>query len=204
MKKLLVLVLVVCCSCSFSFDTWGQMQDPGTTTTSVIEEQGGDVQEVTETTVTIENKTTGDILDGDTGVVTTRYEGDMDLDWGGIGTASMVTCPSQVGGTGKCAKGTSSTLTTFQQNINIAQFHIEDGGALNWSLDAWHSQNNTELYFELIPFDQNLAQKMSDKAVNILRATEVHELLPKISSDPAYFECRFCPWSNRCQEVSNG
>ena len=79
MKKLLVLVLVVCCSCSFSFDTWGQMQDPGTTTTSVIEEQGGDVQEVTETTVTIENKTTGDILDGDTGVVATRYEGDKDL-----------------------------------------------------------------------------------------------------------------------------
>ena len=77
MKKLLVLVLVVCCSCSYSFDSWGQMQDEGTTTTTVIEEQG-DVQEVTETTVTIENKTTGNILDGDTGVVATKYEGDMD------------------------------------------------------------------------------------------------------------------------------
>ena len=39
------------------------MQDEGTTTTTVIEEQG-DVQEVTETTVTIENKTTGDVLVG--------------------------------------------------------------------------------------------------------------------------------------------
>lgn len=155
MKKLLVLVLVVCCSCSYSFNSWSQMQDEGTTTTTVIEEQG-DVQEITETTVTIENKTTGDILDGDTGVVATRYEGDMDQDWGGIGSASMVTCPSQVGGTGKCAKGTSSTLTTFQQNINIAQFHIEDGGALNWSLDAWHSQNNTELYFELKGYNNNV------------------------------------------------
>lgn len=131
------------------------MQDEGTTTTTVIEEQG-DVQEVTETTVTIENKTTGDILHKDTGVVATRYEGDMDQDWGGIGSASMVTCPSEVGGTGKCAKGTSSTLTTFQQNINIAQFHIEDGGALNWSLDAWHSQNNTELYFELKGYNNNV------------------------------------------------
>ena len=130
------------------------MQDAGTTTTTVIEEQG-DVQEVTETTVTIENKTTGDILHKDTGVVATRYEGDMDQDWGGIGSASMVTCPSQVGGTGKCAKGTSSTLTTFQQNISLAQFHIEDGGALNWSLDGWHSQNNTELYFELKGYNNN-------------------------------------------------
>ena len=155
MKKLLVLVLVVCCSCSYYFDTWGQMQDEGTTTTTVIEEQG-DVQEVTETTITIENKTTGDILHKNTGVVASKYEGDMDSDWGGIGSASMPTCPSEVGGTGRCGKGTSSTLTTFQQNINIAQFHIEDGGALNWSLDAWHSQNNTEIYFELKGYNNNV------------------------------------------------
>ena len=105
------------------------MQDEGTTTTTVIEEQG-DVQEITETTITIENKTTGNILHKNTGVVASKYEGDMDSDWGGIGSASMPTCPTEVGGTGRCGKGTSSTLTTFQQNINIAQFHIEDGGAL--------------------------------------------------------------------------
>ena len=131
------------------------MQDEGTTTTTVIQEQG-DVQEVTETTITIENKTTGDILHKNTGVVASKYEGDMDSDWGGIGSASMPTCPTEVGGTGRCAKGTSSTLTTFQQNINIAQFHIENGGALNWSLDAWHSQNNTEIYFELKGYNNNV------------------------------------------------
>ena len=131
------------------------MQEEGSTTTTVIEDQG-DVQEITDTTVTIENKTTGDILDGDTGVVSSRYEGDMDLDWGGIGSASMPNCPSQFSGGGRCAKGTSSTLTTFQQNINIAQFHIEDGGALNWSLDAWHSQANTSMYFELKGYNDNV------------------------------------------------
>jgi hypothetical protein len=131
------------------------MQEEGTTTTTVIEEQG-DVQEITETTVTIENKTTGDILDGATGVVSSSKEGDMDKDWGGIGSASMPICPTEVGGTGTCGKGTSSTLTTFQQNINIAQFHIEDGGALDWSLDAWHSQSNTTLYFELKGYNDNV------------------------------------------------
>ena len=131
------------------------MQDEGTTTTTVIQEQG-DVQEVTETTVTIENKTTGDILDGTTGIVGKTKEGDMDSDWGGIGSASMPSCPVEVGGTGICGKGTSSTLTTFQQNIDISQFHIEDGGALDWSLDAWHSQNNTTLYFELKGYNDNV------------------------------------------------
>ena len=80
----------------------------------------------------------------------------MDLDWGGIGSASMPNCPSQFSSGGRCAKGTSNSLTTFQQNINIAQFHIEDGGALNWSLDAWHSQANTSMYFELKGYNDNV------------------------------------------------
>ncbi len=52
------------------------MQDEGTTTTTVIEEQG-DVQEITETTVTSEKKTTGDRLEGETGFVATRDEGEI-------------------------------------------------------------------------------------------------------------------------------
>ena len=55
------------------------MQDESTTSTSTSEtEMQGDLEitTTTTTTTTIENKTTGDILDGDTGVVATRYEGD--------------------------------------------------------------------------------------------------------------------------------
>jgi len=151
MKLLLVFLVFFLCS----YYSNAQMQEEGTTTTSVIEDQG-DVQEITETAVTIENKTTGDILDGDTGIVSSRYEGDMDLDWGGIGSANMPNCPSQFSGGGRCAKGTSNSLTTFQQNINIAQFHIEDGGALEWSLDGWHSQANTSMYFELKGYNDNI------------------------------------------------
>ncbi len=46
------------------------------------------------------------------------------MDWGGIGSASMPNCPSQFSGGGRCAKGTSNTLTTFQQNIDISEFWI--------------------------------------------------------------------------------
>ena len=37
------------------------------------------------TTTTIENKSSGDILDGNNGYVTSSKEGDMDIDWGGQG-----------------------------------------------------------------------------------------------------------------------
>ena len=144
----------------YCFSSNAQMQDESTTSTSTSEtEIQGDLEvtTTTTTTTTIENKTTGNILSsGDTGIVSSRYEGDMDLDWGGIGSASMVTCPIQLGGSGKCAKGTSNTLTTFQQNINISQFHIEEGGALNWNLDGWHSQSNTSMYFELKGYNDNV------------------------------------------------
>ena len=143
----------------YCFSSNAQMQDESTTSTSTSEtEIQGDLEvtTTTTTTTTIENKTTGDILDGDTGIVATRYEGDMDQDWGGIGSASMLNCPSQFSGGGRCAKGTSNTLTTFQQNINISQFHIEDGGALNWNLDGWHSQSNSSMYFELKGYNDNV------------------------------------------------
>ena len=41
------------------------------------------------TTTTVENKDSGDILDGNNGYVTSSKEGDMDIDWGGQGPASM-------------------------------------------------------------------------------------------------------------------
>jgi hypothetical protein len=49
-----------------------------------------------------------------------------------------------------------------------------------------------------VPFDAALAQRLSDRAVNILRATEAHELLPRIATSPDHHECRWCPWARRC------
>lgn len=55
-----------------------------------------------------------------------------------------------------------------------------------------------EIYAELIPFDATLAQRMSDRAVRVIRATEVGELLPRAFADSSHFECKFCPWAQRC------
>ena len=132
------------------------MLDEGTTVTQETDVQG-DIREVTETTTTVEHKTTGDILHKDTGVVATRYEGDMDQDWGGLGPASMPDCNAYFG-TGTCGKGTSSSLTTFDQYVDISEFYISDGGALEWELQMYHSQNNTTGYFETKGYSNNVLQ----------------------------------------------
>ena len=143
-----------------SFSSKAELLTPGETSVEekVTEHLGeGHIDTVTKTTTIIENQTTGDLLDSNTGVVTTKYEGDMDQDWGGLGPASMPNCNAHFG-TGKCGKGTSSSLTTFDQYVDISDFHISDGGALEWELQMYHSQSNTTGYFETKGYNNNELQ----------------------------------------------
>jgi hypothetical protein len=55
-----------------------------------------------------------------------------------------------------------------------------------------------EIYTELVPFDAALAQRMSDRAVKVITATEAGELLPRAFNDQTHFECRMCAWQDRC------
>lgn len=50
----------------------------------------------------------------------------------------------------------------------------------------------------LIPFDAEEAQRMTDRAVRIVQATEAQELLPRPFKDKSYFECKFCAFATRC------
>ena len=47
-------------------------------------------------------------------------------------------------------------------------------------------------------FDADLAQRMSDRAVRILQATDAGELLPRIAQARDFYECRFCAYAERC------
>lgn len=60
------------------------------------------------------------------------------------------------------------------------------------------NKDNSELWHEQVPFDASVAQKYSDRAVQILKATEAQEWLPRIAADPHYFECKICPYQKRC------
>jgi hypothetical protein len=50
----------------------------------------------------------------------------------------------------------------------------------------------------LVPFDPQLAQSMSDRAVTVIEATRAGELLSRITEDPADWRCRMCAHKDRC------
>jgi hypothetical protein len=62
------------------------------------------------------------------------------------------------------------------------------------------NKNTQELYHEVVPFEPAEAQRLSDKAVDILRAIAAEELPPRIASAPDFYLCRTCPYARRCWE----
>lgn len=60
------------------------------------------------------------------------------------------------------------------------------------------NKDTSELWHELVPFDGQLAQSVSDKAVRILQACDAGEWLPRVSQEPGFFECTLCPFRQRC------
>jgi hypothetical protein len=62
------------------------------------------------------------------------------------------------------------------------------------------NKDTQELYHEVVPFEPSEAQKLSDKAVDILRAIEAEELPPRIAVAPDFYLCRMCPYARRCWE----
>jgi len=68
--------------------------------------------------------------------------------------------------------------------------------------DTW------ELHSELLPFDPALAQRMSDRAVQVVQASDAQELLPRAAGDRTSVVCRGgksagdwhspCAWQDRC------
>ena len=85
------------------------------------------------------------------------------------------------------------TLETIAKTITLkVTQHL--GKAIFTALNA----DTMEIYTELVPFDDALAQRMSDRAVKVITATEAGELLPRAFHDPTHFECRMCAWQDRC------
>lgn len=102
-------------------------------------------------------------------------------------------------------KGLTISKPIYAAQIAIYQAYMEsqiEGICKNPSLFTAINKDTAEIHFELINFDQELAQKSSDRAVKILCATEAHELLPRIATDSTHFECKFCPWQKRCWGMS--
>nr|BAR20565.1 putative carbohydrate binding domain containing protein [uncultured Mediterranean phage uvMED] len=105
----------------------------------------------TTTTTTVTNEDSGDILDGSNGYVATSKEGDMDYDWGGIGSASMPSgsyCNEL--GTDKCAEITDANLTTFYQQVDISELDINYGGTTQYTIKVDKQDEQDSVYMKVV------------------------------------------------------
>jgi len=116
---------------------------------------------ITNTEVTVTNQNSDNILDGSNGYVGTSKEGDMDIDWGGQGPASMPTSNACYGlGTDKCAAITgsgdsTSTMgvagmgTTFIQTVDFSELNISNGGEVKYSIEVDKQDDQDRIYMHV-------------------------------------------------------
>ncbi len=115
----------------------------------------------TTTTQTVTNEDSGDILDGDNDYVVTSKEGDMDIDWGGQGPASMPSGNNCYGlGSDKCAMitgsgnststmGVSGMGTTFIQTVDISDLNIQKGGEVRYTIEVDKQDAQDRIYMHI-------------------------------------------------------
>lgn len=99
------------------------------------------------------------------------------------------------------AKGVVIAKPVYAAQIALYQAYMEGsvpGICSNPALFTAINKDTAELHHELVAFDAGLAQRMSDRAVRILQATDAGELLPRIATARDFHECRLCPWGQRC------
>ena len=98
-------------------------------------------------------------------------------------------------------KGVAVAKPIYAAQIAVYQAYMDasvPGVADNPALFTAINKDTAELHHELVPFNADLAQRMSDRAVRILAATDAGELLPRVANQADHFECRLCPWAKRC------
>lgn len=105
-----------------------------------------------------------------------------------------------------CVKdGVTVSKPVYAAQIAIYQAYMEPsvpGISVAPALFTAINKDTAELHHELVPFDAALAQRMSDRAVRILQATDAGELLPRIAASRDFFECRFCTHAERCWSLA--
>ncbi len=101
--------------------------------------------------------------------------------------------------------GVAVAKPIYAAQIALYQAYMDasiPGLASNPALFTAINKDTAELHHELVTFNAELAQRMSDRAVRILRATDAGELLPRLARERGHFECRMCPYANRCWSLA--
>ncbi len=98
-------------------------------------------------------------------------------------------------------RGLTLSKPVYAAQVALYQAYMEPqvpGISQNPAIFTAINKDTAELYFEQVPFNGRLAQQASDRGVRIIQACDAHDLLPRLANDPTHYECKFCPWQDRC------
>ncbi|MDR3187121.1 MAG: hypothetical protein LBT63_01675 [Holosporaceae bacterium] len=88
----------------------------------------------------------------------------------------------------------TKSLYFAQVQLYMTYLNLDENPCLFTALN----KDTSELYHELIAFDAEAAQRYSDRAVQIIKASENNEMMPCISSDSSFYKCKMCSYRQEC------
>jgi hypothetical protein len=91
--------------------------------------------------------------------------------------------------------GLTGLYAVYAAQVAIYQAYLN---VTNPALFSVVNADTCERLHFLIPFDAQLAQATSDRAVAIIEATRAGELLPRVTEDPQDWRCKMCSHRDRC------
>jgi hypothetical protein len=91
--------------------------------------------------------------------------------------------------------GLKGLYAVYAAQVAIYQAYLD---VTNPALFSVVSADTCERLHFLVPFDAQLAQATSDRAVAVIEATRAGELLPRVTEDPKDWRCKICTWRERC------
>ena len=105
-------------------------------------------------------------------------------------------------------RGVAISKPIYAAQIAIYQAYLD---LPNPALFTALNRDTQEIYAELIPFDAALAQRMSDRAVEVVRASDAEEWLPREAAAPTSVVCKggmaaghwhpTCAWALQCWQA---
>lgn len=88
-------------------------------------------------------------------------------------------------------KGVISSKPEHYVQMQIYMHYL----GLKWALYMAVCKNTDDLYFEIVHYKKELAEAYVDRAASVIKAPTAP---PKISNDPAWWECKFCDFREIC------
>jgi hypothetical protein len=91
--------------------------------------------------------------------------------------------------------GLTGLYSTYAAQVATYQAYLD---LTNAALFSMVCADTCERVHFLVPFDAQLAQAISDRAVTIIAATRAGELLARVTEDPGDWRCKMCSHRERC------